>query len=235
MSGTIGNQSRLSQLGLRLVAEFAIVVLGVTVALWADGRVTEQNQRETEAARLAALDDNLRSSLTELRQEQESTEGAAQALRRLVSIGPEELTGEELHEALLYGFLYVPTFQPELNVYEDLKNSGELALLTEPKLRRSLAAMDARLEALRAAQADIETVQQLNLDAYLLARVDLQSIMGDFLGLDGVDPGEADLSFARTLEFRNLAIFKLDLIVQIAKEFEEAEGALTAVHQLVQD
>lgn len=235
MSGTIGNQSRLSQLGLRLVAEFAIVVLGVTVALWADGRVTEQHQRETEAARLAALDDNLRSTLTGLRQEQESAEGAARALRRLVSIGPEELTGEELHEALLYGFLYVPTFQPELNVYEDLKNSGELALLTEPKLRRSLAVMDARLQALRAAQADIETVQQLNLDAYLLARVDLRSIMGDFLDLDGVDPSEADLSFARTLEFRNLAIFKLDLIVQIAKEFEEAEGALTAVHQLVQE
>lgn len=229
------SQSRIRQLGVRLVAEFAIVVLGVTVALWADGRVTERNQRETEAARLAALDDNLRSTLTELRDERESAETAARALRLLVTVEPDELTGEEFHEALLAGFLYVPTFQPELNVYEDLKNSGELALLTEPRLRRSLAAMDARLEELRAARSDMETVQQLNLDAYLLTRLDLRSIMGDLLELDRGDPGDPDRSFAATLEFKNLAIFKLDLIVQIMELFEEAEGALTAVHQLVQD
>lgn len=224
--------SRLRRLGVRLAAEFGIVVLGVTVALWADGWVTEQRQRETEGARIAALGDNLRSTLADLREERESAAGAARALRHLVSIG-QDVPGAEVREAVLYGFLYVPDFQPELNVYEDLKSSGELALLTDPELRRSLAAMDARLEGLRAAQSDVVTVQQLNFDTYLVSRVDLRSIMGDLLDLGPVDPGQVDLSFAKTLEFKNLAIFKLDLMVQIGHAFEEAEAALTAVHQLI--
>ena len=172
--------------------------------------------------------------MTRLTEERESLSGAALALRRL-SIGQGDMDGAEYRQMIMNGFLYVPTFTPELNVYEDLKNSGELALLTDPELRRSLATMDARLEGLHAAQSDVETVQQLNLDAYLIARVDLGSLMGNLLDLDDVDPGQADLSFTATREFRNLSIFKLDLIVGVEKEFELVEAALTAVQQHLQD
>ena len=63
---------------------------------------------------------------------------------------------------LHYGLLYGSTFYPELNVYDDLKSSGELALLTNPELLRSLATMDSRLELMRIAQADLTAVQQLH-------------------------------------------------------------------------
>ncbi len=39
----------------------------------------------------------------------------------------------------------------------------------------------------------------------------------------------ADLAFTRTRTFRNLALFKLDLALQMAEQFESAESDVIAV------
>ena len=218
----------------RLGAEVAVVVLGVTIALWADGWVAERNDRAVETARLGALQDNVNVTLTDLREARDNAGGAAAALRKLLSVPQHDRHDDEVEELLRYGLTYGPDFFPELNVYDDLKNSGELALLTNPELRRSLASMESRLELARFAQADLITVMQLNFDSYLITHFDLRWLYEPITGLaDVTEASEVDLGFMSDMEFQNLVVFKLDMIEQVEAAFQETEIALVAVQQTI--
>ena len=228
---TLGNWRRI--LG-RLAAEFSVVVLGVTIALWADGWVAERSDRAIEAARLSALQDNVNVSLARLREARDNAEGAAAALRKLALLEHRDRPEGDVKELLRYGLLYGPTFYPELNVYDDLKNSGELALLTNPELRRSLATMDSRLEFMRFAQVDLAAVQQLNVDSYMINQLDLSSFYGSVTGLDNVtEASKTDLGFTSDMKFRNIVLHKLDLVTQVEVAFQNLANALEAVQQSI--
>ena len=218
----------------RLTAEFAVVVLGVTIALWADGWVAERSDRAAEAARLIALQENVNVSLIELRKARDDAAGAADALRELTSLEHRDRQNDNVEELLLYGLLYGATFYPGLNVYDDLKSSGELALLKNPELRRSLAIMDSRIELMRFSQADLATVQQLNLDSYMINNIDLRPVYGSVTGLHPIaGASEMDLGFTSDMEFRNIVLLKLDLVTQVEAAFQDMEDALMAVQQTI--
>ena len=218
----------------RLGAEFFVVVLGVTIALWADGWVAERNERAVENARLVALQDNVSVTLVDLRIARENARGAAAALRELLSSQQYDRQDNDVKELLRYGLTYGPSFFPELNVYDDLKNSGELALLTNSEVRRSLASMEARLELVHFAQTDLITVMQLNFDSYLITQIDLRWLYGPLIGLANVaEDSEFDLGFTSDREFQNLLVFKLDLVEQIDAAYQEAEDALMTVQQTI--
>jgi hypothetical protein len=100
----------------RLGAELSVVVLGVTIALCADGWVAERNDRSVEASRLSALQDNVSVTLADLRETRDNAGGAAAALRGLVSLQRDDRNDGEIGELLRYGLTYGPDFFPELNV-----------------------------------------------------------------------------------------------------------------------
>lgn len=225
---------RVRKLAARLVAEFGVVVLGVTIALWADGWIAERRDRTVETARLRALQDNIAESLAALRSARDEAEGAGAALRLLVTRPHSDWDPEELQDAVLYGATYGPDFSPEMSVYEDLKSSGELALLTDPEIRRALSAMESRLDRVMASQADLMTVQQLNLDSYLMDRTDLRPLLREWLDLeDALGHIEPEFDFVTDQEFVNRALFKLDMVRYLDSEFEEAERALVAAEEAI--
>ncbi len=233
MSGRTTGRS----LALRLAAELGVIVLGVWIALWADGWAADRNGRRTEAARLEALGENIQQTRTVLAEEYDATLGAAEALQALTAVDDETLSRDRaaVGRRFLLGFFHVPAFTPELNVYEDLRSSGELGLLTDPELRQALSAMDATFELLAAAQEDLATVQQLNVDPYLRERIDLRPCLGFYLELpDAGDPAEADLGFLTSREARNLALFKLDLMVQVAEAMTRADSASRRVAERIE-
>jgi hypothetical protein len=119
-------------------------------------------------------------------------------------------------------------FTPELNVYADLKNSGDLALLRSGELRQALARMDAVLEELALLQSDLVLVQQLNIDPFVIREFDLGSTVGSWVGLDDLtgEPTASDFDFR---VFRNLSLFKLDLVQQEIRNYEAAIDAIDAV------
>lgn len=92
-----------------------------------------------------ALLDNVDVSLADLRSTSDDATEVADILRKLTALREYDLPAAEMQSLLLSGLLYGPSYSPELNVYDDLKNSGELALLTNPDLRRALARMESRL------------------------------------------------------------------------------------------
>lgn len=225
---------RFKKVGTRLLAEFAVVVLGVTIALWADGWAAERRERTVETARLRALQDNITETLSALAAAREEAGGAAAALRDLVSRPRSAWEAQDLQEAILFGVTYGPAFTPEMDVYEDLKSSGELALLTDPEVRRSLSAVESRLEMVAASQADLAFVQQLNLDTYLLDRTDLRPLFREWLDLeDSLAHVPRDFDFVTDRDFVNRAIFKLDLVGYLDAEYENAELALEAARAAI--
>ena len=225
---------RFRQLGTRLLAELAVVVLGVTIALWADGWAAERRERAVEVARLRALQDNITETLAALDAAREEAGGASTALRELLTRAPSAWEAEGLQEAVLYGATYGPSFTSEMDVYEDLKSSGELALLTDPEVRRSLSAVESRLEMVEASQADLAFVQQLNLDTYLMDRTDLRPLFREWLDLEDALGGVApNFDFVTDRDFVNRALFKLDLIRYLDSEYEDAEEALNAARDAI--
>jgi len=220
------------ELSVRLSAEFAIVVLGVTVALWTDSWVADRADREEEIRRLRALQDNIAETLTDIREERESISSAADALHSLLSI---QKTPTVQHiEDLGYGLLYGPVFTPELNVYDDLKHSGELALLTNGDVRRSLAKMDSRLGILQLAMSDLSNVQQLEIDSYIVNETEMRFFYGKHIGIElkTVDK-ESDLGFTSDIRFQNRVLLKLDLISELETRFEDAESALEEAYRTI--
>jgi hypothetical protein len=94
--------------------------------------------------------------------------------------------------------------------------------------------MDSRLELMRFAQADLTTVQQLNVDSYMINQLDLGSLYGPLTGLDHiVEASEMDLGITSDMQFRNIVLLKLDLVTQVEAAFQNAENALMAVQQTI--
>ena len=216
---------------VRSSAEFGIVVLGVTMALWADGCVSERADRVEEEARLFGLRDNVSETVEEIRAERSSANGAIEAIRELLTAASEE----DVQEATVrYAFWYGAAFSPELNVYDDLKNSGELALLTSSDLRNALARMDTRIRQVEFAQSDLLTVQQLNVDTYMIEHVDMQRFIGEQLGVPTGQAAEVDLAFVDDREFRNRMLMKLDLVLQLEQALADAEEALVEVDEQIE-
>lgn len=217
-----------TSLAVRLLAELGIIVLGVLIALWADGWVSDRQDREKETARILALRENIVASQALLA---DSIETADRVMADLQSMAYwtdlENFESEKMGE-MLKGFLEGPRFTPEMNVYDDLESSGELALLTSDSLRQSLARMRAALLTIEISQQDLLTVQQLNFDRFAVENLAISRVPFEVSGLKDL-PTDAAPPLPDLRLIRNLTLFKLDLISQIKKQYENADATFVQV------
>ena len=214
----------------RLGGELMVIILGVLIALWADGWVQSRAELRTEASRIVALGDNVDATRERLGVAMLDAEEADRALREIArwEAAP-ELDGET-EQTLISALLFGPSFTPEVNVYMDLKSSGDLALLRSSDLRQALARMDASLEQLQFLQADLITVQQLNYDPFVMENLSLSGGFAEYLGVEEV-PRSQPRSPLDLIVLRNLALFKLDLVRQLVRQLNVTDEALVAVDE----
>lgn len=217
-----------SSLAARLVAELGIIVLGVLIALWADGWVSDRQDRDKETARLEALRDNVVATRERIETSRELADFVVGKLREVAYWEDLENFEEEKLGVLVPAYLAGPEFTPQMNVYDDLQNSGELALLTSDALRQALARMRSELDELQLSHDDLLTVQQLNFDPFAVQYIAISPATGFFLGLENlpVDP-QPELPELRII--RNLALFKLDLLTELLEDYDAADEALQDV------
>lgn len=211
----------------RLAAELGVIVLGVLIALWADGWVADRANLQAERARTAALRENIVATRSHLQEAVEEARRAQEALSAMAYWDDPGLLNRQ-QEIVLRGLLFGPVFTPEINVYSDLKNSGDLALLSSPDLRQALARMDAVLEQLALLQSDVVAVQQLNFDPFVVGELALEGTLGPFLGLEDL-PRNTSTPDVDMQVLRNLALFKLDLVLQLLRGYDDAEETLQGV------
>ena len=170
--------------------------------------------------------DNVSKTRAALEEEIASANAAEEALRRLLDDGG-EAAPEEIRDAVTIGFFHGSEFAPEMDVYEDLKNSGELALLSSEPLRRSLSRLDASLRKVDHSLADMLSVQQRLFDTYAAEHMDLRSLFPHLERLDLPEPtGPTSLAFRSDVRFLNLVVFKLDLLSLVQDHFGAARTAL---------
>lgn len=213
----------------RILAELIIIIAGVMIALWADSRVAARASRSTEGARLEALQANVHTTAAELHDYDERLERARHALRVLLASSRPNArpAADTLRAAFVLGFLDVLSLQPQLDVYDDLRSSGELGLLDDPNLRRALSAMQAARQDLASAIDDLATVQQLNFDPYLIRNTDMLLLFPDSTNAAASAYPNWLAGVLSDREFRNLVVFKLDLIDVLdraADRMDEAVG-----------
>ena len=214
------------------LAELAIIVAGVTIALWADDWATNRDQEREEHTRLVALQANVNDTIAALELEIETARGAEAAIRNVLS---GQTPAESPYRDLRYGFLYGPSFSAELSVFDDLVSSGELSLLTNAELRRRLAVLKSQLGIARRSQDDLAMVQVFDVDRYMLDNVDMERFYGPVLDLDVTDePRPSDLAFVETQLFRNVMLLKLDLVMVLIGDFSALHDALQDVRESVQ-
>lgn len=221
----------------RLGLEFVVVLVGVFGALWADERVASRAERRLEAARLEALDNSIEATLEDLVAYAGHLQRDRALLRTsLMRDDAVALPDDSLSLAVAVGLLGgTSQFEPQMDTYEDLRSSGELALLA-PDVRRSLSAVDQRLRRLEKARLDLTTVQQLHYDPFAVANVDMASLLSEFLDLEMAEDPRTEAENREILasrRFRNLLVFRLDLLENILAETSATEEALGAAAEAI--
>lgn len=163
MSDTPGN--RAATLAIRFVGEFAVVVLGVLVALGVDAWAEDREAASREVELLESLATDLRSSLELLRHDNDSTLvrfGALDwALRFPVGAGtpfPEDSMQSVSNAANITAAYY-----PTLRTYETMIATGTFDLISNPEVRLALA--DVRAQTQVYADYRAQATQQWN-DTY---------------------------------------------------------------------
>lgn len=197
---------------LRLGGELVVIVVGVLIALSADGWVELRQERQAEIGHLRALHEDLVTSAELL---QESNDGRTRLFASLTRLAEEDLTTaptDSVSRWIYLGLFTLQNYEPQLSAVADLQNSDQLRLLTS-EVRRSIAELNRILQDLERLRADFTASQQRLIDPYLIERLPLAEILAvaDSLPLSVRLPTSPNWSGLLTDQLRNAIAFKLSL------------------------
>jgi len=84
------------------------------------------------------------------------------------------------------------------------------------------------------AQADLVSVQQLDIDSYLIDEIDMRLLYGRDLGLEwtGVDT-EQNFEFVSDTRVQNRILLKLDILSMVESGLNDVETTLVEVQQII--
>jgi hypothetical protein len=121
--------------------EFAVVVLGIFVALQAENWNQERTNRQLEQVYISRLADETRANLSSLKQHEQIFEEKVQFIFSLPDLHLDEAIQRD-PDAFIYqldnsAYVAIPDLRSE--TYEELESSGRLALLRDAQLRGAIA------------------------------------------------------------------------------------------------
>jgi hypothetical protein len=200
-------------------AEVLLIAFGVLCALAAQSWWEARQEHEAEHQYLVALQQDLRSNLSDIEIELGYIQGVFDSVDKLLGIigqDPSEPLPEDFSQSVGRAyFLYQSSLSS--GTYDDLVNSGNLSLIRSDKLRRGLAAYSTLLAELDAGEAaiveDFTSLQAPFLYRHFVATdfgwfqagTDTPSRATRLIGLPPEGPFEVDEQAARSREFWNLA------------------------------
>ena len=155
----------------RLLGELAIIVVGVLIALWADGLADARAERRDLDDHLRAVRDELRDEIETLDEMDERLDLEATALQSLASSGTSGVLPSDsvLIELVYAGILDVTVFEPTLGTLDDLRGAGLVPLIRDLDLRLALSQLrHAVATAARHAEFNRTGPQQRLFDPFVL-------------------------------------------------------------------
>jgi hypothetical protein len=129
----------------RAAGEFAVIVVGVLVALWIDAGWAWLQDRQDERALIADLRSDFGANRSSLQQVLGAQRRAADVTRQILTVGIDGLSTDSV-DALFSAMLNVETFNPRSGALNSALGSGRIHLLRSQDLRSALAAWPGYLE-----------------------------------------------------------------------------------------
>ena len=142
----------------RAAGEFAIIVVGVLVALWLAAGWAWLQDRQDERALIADLRSDFEANRSALQQVSVDQQRAADVTRQILTVGVDGLPADSV-DVLFQAMLNVQTFNPRTGALSSALGSGRIQLLRDQGLRSALAAWPGYLEDAREEME--ETMPQL--------------------------------------------------------------------------
>ena len=222
----------------RAIAELAIIVAGVLIALGAQAWWEES--RETQEATIALR--SIRDDLGPLRRVLASDSVRALELRNSLLMIIEEVDLEALPDSVRIttvsdaAWHHTGTGGYELPAYRDLESSGRLRLLPD-SLRLRVTGYENALRQLDGGYRDLVQIQESRLDPWVLQEFDARRVMWhpgigyDFQGVPEVTPFETRVG-------RNLAAGKYALVRglynELGRQLERTDSLVAALDRALQ-
>jgi hypothetical protein len=129
----------------RAAGEFAIIVVGVLVALWLDAGWAWLQDRQDERALIADLRSDFEANRSALQQVFVAQHRSADVTRQILTVGVDGLPADSV-DVLFQAMLNVQTFNARTGALNSALGSGRIRLLRKEGLRSALAAWPGYLE-----------------------------------------------------------------------------------------
>lgn len=200
-----------SSRGAGVLGELLMLVVGINIALWFEGKFEDIQDADTEQQYLRGLRDDLTVDLDRLERlikfNQKKIDKLSQILRQLPGLAeapPEEL-GDAMFAPSGYDF-----FQPSDFTYRSMQESGDFRLLSDDDIKKALLKLARRYR-------EIDLLQQNFIQALDDGYIPLIMQNFDILQMRLADPTMLD-----SLMFRNFFAYAIQDTGQRMEQFENA-------------
>lgn len=227
-----------------VLLDFLVVVLGIVIGLQASAWNQSRIDRRDEITYLVALDADLEDSHALLRETVERFDRILQALIRLTEISDDpsqQLPTDNIDQLLWQGLWDLSFVEEHMNVYDDLKSSGRMNLIGDPKLRLGLTELKSMFDRYSKTERDTEQIQNLTIDGYITdhfnnRRFAVYSPNGEGLPQASAASSPPDyLAFLSAQPTRNRVTIKYISSNTAKRQLLKVEAKLVEVQQLLRE
>lgn len=149
------SENKFSKYLLYALGEIILVVIGILLALQIDTWNTEKNNREKEQLYLQGYHEDLKRNLTELNRVIKKSNRTISASDSLIRIAVDQLEVEELKtfEGLVMESMNYTLFLSQEGTIKDIFGTGDLALIQNDTIRKSMVNWNSNLKYLKEYEA----------------------------------------------------------------------------------
>ena len=220
----------------RALVELAVIVVGVLIALWADGVVAGWADRDALRSHLGAVRDELENEVETLDGLIADVDDELDALRTLGALRPSDVHADSTMAALVTaGFTNATTYEPGLGALADLESSGLLPRVGQEEIRLAFARLRQTLNAARA-DLDINVLgpQQRFFDPFILNEFPfIWHRLAAYGGLEMVGGADMEWSALFTPRGRGLTAMRYDFLASTIARWREVQDVFREVIALI--
>jgi hypothetical protein len=213
----------------RILVEALAIVASILLAFAIDAWWQDRNDSAIELQYLEAVREDLVRSVELLDSTESLQRTQVDYLHALLETTPDTPLSDELREWIYEALFSIRSYQPQLSALDELESSGQSELIRSPEVRRAMAVVRQRIDAMENGQQDLQQTQQGFIDPFLVDNFNLADLMPDLEGND-----TTDLSALGTSELNSRIAFKLALRSNISRTQDDLREAYADALALIE-
>ncbi|WOJ92147.1 hypothetical protein R0135_10140 [Congregibacter variabilis] len=148
-------------------------------------------------------------------------------IQELLSKGTKGIAEQRLSEIIRRGVYSTNTYIPTISALRDLEASGNLALISDPTIRRELSQLSYQIDSVDRSFAEYLFFHQHDLDPFIARNLPIVTFLSSASGAPVLEKGEADWSSLDSDLARGLLAFKMSLTHNYTQSLEKLDLLFT--------